>query len=779
MSFTGEAVRQGTADRFGVGDPGSTPRAFASFRGEPYVITRDVLVHITDLANGSGVVVQNNAEYNLSDPDPTCAFVYNDRLYFLNRADDILAVFDDPLTGDAGIIGFYSSTLSAPAAAATDGTTVWIVNALTSGHSMWTIDPTDASTAVQGVINFEGSGTHNVAGMFYYDGSLYLLDNGTERMFVVDDLNAASFEAAIVDASITEFGVGQVGVNGGGVHDNEAYMAGGSPDALYRFYNVRWDETITNPETDEGDSETLLDLSTVSQDAASFALQGTNPSWVSVSGNNLIATNAPAVDTDTDYDVGVRATRDGVNVDKTIQVTVRDTTQTPTNTAPSFAQSSYSFDDVAIAVNTVVGTVAATDADNNTLSYSLTGADASDFAIDADGEITVATALMNSQVYNFNVVADDGTDTTDVGVTVTATVALSTEPQSLTVEFPSATTALIQFSQPTNLGGTLQTYEISVNSGTYFDVKSTSGRYLISGLTRGTDQTFDVRAKRADGTTGSAAQVTGRTPIASLHNTLFFRDCVNLRDDGERITEHGDSTNILRAAADNDLETFTTETDIDIDISDGTDATRVDAVLVISEGVTRYEGVATGGTGSGWTARTIPDSVENWEGATVSTVIDGVQYDLYLLDTHFTATSVQVTFTGSNIKVYEVMLLEFGLELDANGDFTEINPDKVDRTAVLHQGVTGSIERETGIGEREKWETDFAAKFVAGRTEIEQSDVFLKWRENNLNFVFAQEYSRYPARVYPASFMLTRVPVRLRGNDKNLGDVVQFKIGER
>ena len=101
-----------------------------------------------------------------------------------------------------------------------------------------------------------------------------------------------------------------------------------------------------------------------------------------------------------------------VDVDVDISVTAAD------NTAPSFDETSYSFSDVAIAVDTVVGTVDATDDD--TLSYSLTGTDASTFDIDSDGEITVATELTYGQSYSFNVVADDGTDTTSVGVSVTA-----------------------------------------------------------------------------------------------------------------------------------------------------------------------------------------------------------------------------------------------------------------------------------------------------------------------------------------------------------------------
>lgn len=356
---------------------------------------------------------------------------------------------------------------------------------------------------------------------------------------------------------------------------------------------------------------------------------------------------------------------------------------------------------------------------------------------------------------------------------------MATEVTSLVVSFPSATSALLTWSPPTALTGTLDSYEVNANSGGYVNTESRSGRYLVKGLERGSDQSFDVRAKRTDGTFGTATTVTGKTPIALIHNALFFRDCVNLEGEGSRVTEHGVSTNVLREAADNDLETYTDETDIDIDISEGSDATRVHAIYTITEGVDSHVGVATGGVGTGWTSRTIPSSVTNWESSTVSTTVDGRQHDLYLLDDSFTATSVQVTFTGTNVKVYEVMLLEFGIEIDANGDFTEINTDKVDRNFVLHESVDGGISRETGLGGRQKFETDFIAKFVPDLTEIPVSDTFLNWREDNLNFVFAQEYSRYVARVYPASFMLPRVQIRLRGDSKLLGDIVRFRIGER
>ena len=99
----------------------------------------------------------------------------------------------------------------------------------------------------------------------------------------------------------------------------------------------------------------------------------------------------------------------------------------------------------------------------------------------------------------------------------------------------------------------------------------------------------------------------------------------------------------------------------------------------------------TGGTGSGYSNRMMPLTVKNWEGTEVSTVVAGFQHDLYLLDQHFTATSVRLTFTGANAKIYEIMLLEFGIEIDANSDFTEIATNFVDRSGVVHPDPGGGI----------------------------------------------------------------------------------------
>ena len=58
-----------------------------------------------------------------------------------------------------------------------------------------------------------------------------------------------------------------------------------------------WNETIDDLEVDESDNETWS-LADISQDGDTFSLPTSPPSWLSVSGTDLVATNAPAVTAD-------------------------------------------------------------------------------------------------------------------------------------------------------------------------------------------------------------------------------------------------------------------------------------------------------------------------------------------------------------------------------------------------------------------------------------------------------------------------------------------------
>ena len=512
MSFTGEAVRQGNADRFGVGSPGATPRAFVSFDGEAYVITRDALVHITDLANGSGILIQNNSNYNLSTPDPTCGFAYNSRLYFLNRDDFTLQIFDDPLTGDVSLVDFFSN-IGIPSAAATDGTTVWIYDS--NFDALHTIDPDTAATTLLGTVTFDvTTPANNIGGMFYRDGSLFLLDNGTELMFVIEDPSAATLEATAVDVSVIEFGASQRGVNGGSVHLGEAYMAGGNPDALYRFYNVRWDETIDAVEVNGGGNGSL-DLTTVSTDATSFEFAPgyTAPSWLTISGNDLVITGAPDVTSDTDYSPELRAVRSGFNEEKTL--TVRVAVAGTTITVPGAPRSLvFTTSDDYIVVSWLTasdnGGEDPSRYDVRIDSGSWISADLDTFYLfsnlSPETEYTIDVAQVNS--------AGRGTVASATATTDAAPISLPSAPTSLSLS-ETADSIVATWAAAANNGGEAPSrYDIRIDGGSWIDTELDL-THTFSNLSEDTDYTVDVAQVNSAGR-GPVASATVRTSTVPL-----------------------------------------------------------------------------------------------------------------------------------------------------------------------------------------------------------------------------------------------------------------------
>ena len=98
-------------------------------------------------------------------------------------------------------------------------------------------------------------------------------------------------------------------------------------------------------------------------------------------------------------------------------------------------------------------------------------------------------------------------------------------------------------------------------------------------LKRGTQYTFGVRGRNSEGAGDASHPVTQNTPIASLHNALFFKQCVNYFDDGARVSVHGNPSELVRAVADNNYKTFTREKNLVINIAVNGQPTRVDAIL--------------------------------------------------------------------------------------------------------------------------------------------------------------------------------------------------------
>ena len=677
--------------------------------------------------------------------------------------------------------GTYEGNPEAPAdlAYTGGGTPQPVNNAPAFGESSYSFS--DIAIAVNTVVGSVVATDENDDNISYSltgtDASNFAIDSDGEITVATALTNSSTYNFNVVADDQTD--TASVAVTVIAIAATPVNNAPSFQDASYAFTDVAIavNTVVGTVAATDADNDTL-----------SYSLTGTDASNFAIDSDGEI-TVATALINSTTYNFNVVA--DDQTDTTSVAVTVTAIAATPVNNAPSFQDASYSFSDIAIAVNTGVGTVAATDADDDTLSYSLTGTDAGNFSIDADGQITVATELTHSDTYSFNVVADDGTDTTSVPVTVTATAAapppvvitLTGAPTGLKVEL-TPTTALLKWAAATD-GGDAEAYEVNVAEGaslgsTWIPTGSTGTRFFVKRLKRGTQYTFGVRGRNSEGAGAASNPVTQRTPIASLHNALFFKECVNYFDRGARVSVHGNPSELVRAVADNNYKTFTREKDLVINIAVGGNPTRVDAILVKGQDIEGHSAEPTGGTGSGYSNRMMPATVKNWEGTEVSTVVAGFQHDLYLLDSHFTATSVRMTFTGTDAKITEIMLLEFGLEIDSNADFTQINPDFVDRTGVVHPDAGDGIAYSPSIGDgRDKWQVDYVVRVVPGKTLLETPEDFLYWRSDNRNHVHAMEPSRFPLRIFPSVFMRKSVPIRYRTDSKTSGEILSFRVAEQ
>ncbi len=361
----------------------------------------------------------------------------------------------------------------------------------------------------------------------------------------------------------------------------------------------------------------------------------------------------------------------------------------------------------------------------------------------------------------------------------TTGVTLPTEPTAVTVVFLSGTTARLQWDSPGNVTRFQVNYAAGASIGSNWrNTLAAQTFYVVTGLKRQTQYAFAVRGVNGAGEGPRSKIKTAKTPIASPHNALFFKQCVNYLDHGARVKKRGTSQ-VIRAVADNDYRTFSQEKDYTLDISRNGAPTRVDAFFVKCQGVTRHSGTPTGRNGSGWTNVNLPGTVRNHEGKSVSTTVAGFQHHLLLLTSHFTAKSVRLQFQGSGVRIYEVMLLEFGLEIDANADFTEIDTNFVDPSGVIHLGPGGRLSYGSPIGAgRDKWHVDYVVKVVPGKTLLQTPEEFLYWRAENRNHVHAVEPSRFPWRVFPSTFTHNVVPVRYQTDDKTGGKNITFQVAE-
>ena len=139
------------------------------------------------------------------------------------------------------------------------------------------------------------------------------------------------------------------------------------------------------------------------------------------------------------------------------------------------------------------------------------------------------------------------------------------------------------------------------------------------------------------------------------------------------------------------------------------------------------------------------------------------------------ATEVQLVFTGTNVRIYEIMLLEFLYEFDNERSFLSIDPTFQDNS-LIQTNIRGETTRIQSLASRGKWTVGYRALF--GDYAVRDYRGFMELLRNHRNFVFSQQFERYPERVFPATWGNTDFGQAYFTRRISSGTVVDFNIQE-
>ncbi len=227
------------------------------------------------------------------------------------------------------------------------------------------------------------------------------------------------------------------------------------------------------------------------------------------------------------------ASRYSVGTTGSASVTVNDDDE-PANNAPVFTNQPTA---LSVAENSAgggtVGTVAATDQDGDTLSYSLDATSDAVFDISSSGDITVQSgATLDHEAkasYSATVTADDGTATAThtVRISVTDENERPEAPAPPSVGTASTTSVTVSWTAPSVTGKPpITDYDVRYrNSGviTWTDhaYTGTGTSTSITGLSTSTTYEVQVRAKNEEGTSDWSATGSGATNSRTNNAPVF------------------------------------------------------------------------------------------------------------------------------------------------------------------------------------------------------------------------------------------------------------------
>ena len=320
MALTGAGVL--IANSSGLGQSEGQPRGLDSDGTYLYALgnSQRRLIKITDLETFASEYASAQLQAGVN------SLAFNAGSFYYADNNNNVHRIDPPFNAQATSASLSIITNSGQIRSlCSDGTDLFGYDKTNSILYRITDNGTTVTATTFATVAFPTGTTGNILSMFYLGNAFYLGNRADGNLWKLpDNLTVGSLGVTPVRVgNFTDYDVSESRAAGAGVLGSDAYFLGDDTDALHRYYNVRWDETIDAVEVDEG-SNGSLDLSTVSKDATSFefAPSHTVRNWLTISGTELVITNAPDVAADTDFNAEVRAIRDSAHEDKTLTVRV-------------------------------------------------------------------------------------------------------------------------------------------------------------------------------------------------------------------------------------------------------------------------------------------------------------------------------------------------------------------------------------------------------------------------------------------------------------------------
>ena len=281
------------------------------------------------------------------------------------------------------------------------------------------------------------------------------------------------------------------------------------------------------------------------EDTLVYSLDGTDASSFSIDSSSGQLKTSASLDYETkdSYSVTITVSDGNGGSDSiTVTINVTDVDESVPNNAPAFVDGDSTTR--SIAENTGSGVdigaaVSATDADEDTLVYSLDGTDASSFSIDSSsGQLRTSASLdyESKTSYSVTVSVSDGKGGSDsISVTINITNLDETVPNNAPVFSSDSTTRSIaeNSATDTNIGGVITatdsdndtlTYTLSGTNSSDFSIVSTSGQLKTkSALNHELKSSYSVTITASDGKGGSDS-ISVTISVTDVNEAPVFTD---------------------------------------------------------------------------------------------------------------------------------------------------------------------------------------------------------------------------------------------------------------